>query len=251
MSEYLTLKYRPIADALLAKHRLSASSETRDMLAKAIMVERTLPAGFGLRKYSPLPALRSALTNARALLRFAGKPPSRHVSISTRCAKLAAALRDSELVGLTLMLAEPNFDSLDLLDALDLGIPNAHELRSLIKTLEALDPENLRWIVGRPLGLTTPIIRHGCVAWSRARRVEKYSWNDVNECLSGPLPNFLRDLIACCNGTHVLVQKAPQSAPKGHSLPDVIKRGDGLVMTDAALRHAIDRCEKANLLVLG
>lgn len=242
MSEYLMQWYRPIVDALLDRYGLSVDDGIRHMLASTIMHNRANPCPASVRKHSPMPALQKALTHVKALLQYADKPPSRASSLVLRARKLAEALRENALVGMELVLTKPSFNPLPLLDALDAGNAERIELLRLLATLEVATGK--AWKVGRPWAAFTVVIRAGCITWQRAGKRVQSRWSVDEETLSGELPDFLRDLIACCNGTHELVrslwtERLRLMARRGHADPRQAPKGDSLAVSDMAIRDAI------------
>jgi hypothetical protein len=246
VSEYFLRKYRPVADALLAAHGLTVPDATRDMLADAMTHNRELPRRESESRggHSALPALRAARTHASKLIEYADHPPARKASVPLHCAKLASAIRSNEsLVGINLVLADPPIDPNALLDALDSGSFDVDVLRELVRVADAVEAESGG--VGRPWAAHTTIIRSGCIAWERAGRVVTCSWNRKsganNGKLTGPLPAFLRDLIACCDGTHEFTKAKPRRVPAGYRAPGPIPKGNMLRerVPDYVLRDGI------------
>lgn len=245
MSEYFLRKYRPVADALLAAHGLTVPDATRDMLANTICHERELPASSN-RKRSPRADLDKVKAHAMKLMEYAARPPSRTSSVALRRSKLAQALRsDSPLLVIHLICARPAFDPARLLDGLDGGdAVDTAELRKLLRTLAALERQSGPR-AGRPWAAHTTIIRSGCIAWERAGWVVTCSWNRKsganNGKLTGPLPAFLRDLIACCDGTHEFTKAKPRRVPAGYRDPGPIPKGNMLRerVPDYVLRDGI------------
>jgi len=239
VSEYLLLLYRPIADAILREHKLVVDEEMRDAMAKTILLNRTLPVETATGSRSPMPTLGVAKTHTKALLKYASSASANPSSIEKRSSKLAAALRANELVGITLVLAKPSFDPSCLLRDLDAGKAKRGSLRRLLNTLEALPP----WQIGRLWANFTPIVRCGCLAWLRAGRTIQSSWNMEEGTISGALPDFLFDLIDCCNGKHDLVGGMERihryRAPLGHPRLGSPRKGDKLKVSNMALRDAI------------
>jgi hypothetical protein len=199
---------------------------TRDMIAKTIVVSRELPKSApkppGSR--SALPALRVARTHAAKLIEYLSRPPTRKSSVSLRCAKLAAAIRESDIAPLT--LAVEDIDPNALLDELESGRIDVDTLRGLIRVADAA--ESASGGMGRPWAAHTTIIRAGCIAWERAGQKISYGWHDDRDALTGALPDFLRDLLACCNGTHSLTKTPPRRLPIGYSATTPTPRGDVL-----------------------
>ena len=233
MSEYFLSKYLSIADALLGAHGLHVSYSIRYMVAECINCNRELPASKdwvpGSR--SALPALRTARTHAVWLIKYAAHPPTHNKSTPLHCAKLAAAVRGNQIVGMTLDME--GIDPSALLDSLDAGNITTDTLRRLVRTIDKIEEQHdlerkNGTGIGRPWAAHTVVIRTGCRAWQRAGHRIGYQWNDVTGTLTGPLPEFLRDLIECCAGTHVLTTVKPRSAPAGYRDRASPPRGNAL-----------------------
>lgn len=231
MSEYFIQKYGPVADALLVTHGLRLPDETRDMtrgmLADTIGKYRELPQPEpklrGSR--SATPALRIARTHAKKLIEYAYHPPTRKTSMQIRRTKLAAALRSNEVrVGLDLVLA--GIDPTALLVALDKGDVDTETLRRLVQVVN--DVEKEPGGIGRPWGQRNYVVRGGCIAWERAGCRIGYQWNDVDSTLTGKLSAFLRDLVACCAGTHPFVKEKPRRVPIGCTDSFPVPKGNAL-----------------------
>lgn len=251
MSEYLLAKYRPVADRLLAIHGMSVDASTHHMLATDIMHARELERDTEPRSHSPLPAANKALTHARKLIQYAESPPRRKGSVPNRCRKLRAALlEDSPLpccLGMHLANKKLLLDLGELLDSLEAGGVDRETLTMLANALNAITTGPSDWqSVGRPWGLAKPIIRGGCMAWTIAgNRRLTYRWDDGEGALTGSLPDFLRDLLACCAGTHALMQEMEQRRKPASTKAVVpIPRGDGLHLSDASLKLAIIACSQ-------
>lgn len=247
MSEYLLAKYRPVADGLLAAHGLSIGSDARDMLAGTIMQSRETSDEKDAAS-APTKSLQAAKVHARALLAYATtKPPTRPDSIRTRSAKLRAALLN-RLVAVVLALADDDGTSLnlaELADSLERGDPNAQSLSVLLGRLDRVQLGPTDWQrSGRPWGRAKLIVRAGCIAWKYAGQSGSYSWREAEEVIAGPLPRFLRDLIDCCRGKHVLVSCLEVSSTRTHRKPP----GRGLRISDKSLQLAIMDCKKAGLI---
>lgn len=249
MSEYLLRTYRPVADALLSTHGLSVPVGTRDMLANTIMVARRLPRNSKGESYSPAPTLKKALTHARALLQYVEKPPTRKDSIGKRCTRLRAALvgAGGDLLAVELALATKSDHFYPTLrDSLEVGRADAPTLSTLVEALERIQPQSGNWRLGRPREFAKRIVRAGCLAWKRAGRPEHCSWNGASDKLTGPLPDFLRALIACCNGTNEQVQ----ANDRGRQSEPSKTKGDGWRLSDKALYLALIDCKNSGLLSL-
>lgn len=243
MSQFFLAKYQPIADALLKEHGLSVPEDTRDMLTKTIANCRVVLRKEGTGPHSPLPAARKALTHANKLLEYARTPPRRKTSVATRCERLRTALLDSGILALELGMrnVRRTFDYGALLDSLETCQLNEAWMTELVVLLKEIkDPKGWQKI-GRPWGLAKRIIRGGCMVWRIAGHPRlTYRWDDVTGELRGPLPDFLRDLIACCNGTHELVRSmAREQHRPSHETP----RAHGLHLSDSSLKLAIIQCQ--------
>ncbi|MHA6203279.1 hypothetical protein ACXU4B_02505 [Dyella soli] len=254
MSEYLLARYRPIANALLAKHQLEVDESTRDTLAMSIMHNRVLSTDEAAPNQSPVPAAKKALGHARALLKYAAKPPRRKDSIPKRRAKLLAILLDSDLLAFVLGIQETTDMSTDgyrsLLDSLEIESIDTPILAKIAQKLEAITVAPNDWqSVGRPWGLTKKLVRCGCMAWWRAGNPQLgHGWDESNQALTGALPDFLRDLLTCCNGTSPLIAQSGLPAPKGYAFKPTLPRGNGLRLSDASLKMAIIECSRDDAL---
>lgn len=234
MSEYFIQKYGPVVDALLMTHGLRFPEETRDMtrdmLADTISKCRELSQSESepCESRSATPALRTARTHARKLIEYADDPPARKTSMQLRRTKLAAALRSNEVrVGLDLVYA--GMDLNVLLIALDKGDVQKETLQRLVQIVDEVEKEPGG--IGRPWGQRTYLVRSACIAWERANRPVEFRWNSWSGgegTLTGALPDFLRDLVACCAGTHSLVKEEPRRVPVGSCDPRPVPKGNAL-----------------------
>ena len=256
MSEYLLQEYRPIVNSLLTKHRLSVPDETCDMLAKTIMYLHRVPRSERREPYSPVAALTKATKHVRALLRYAEKPSTHKDSVPKRCASLHAALLSSGMLVFELGVAQVERDEFEyaaLLDSLEAGHPDVSSLAMLLDSLNSIQSNQGDWQkVGRPWGSAKRVVRDGCIAWWSAGRTDSFTWNDDREELLGPMPDFLRDLIACCNGTHELMVQYKRThrpeLPKGYEFKWPKSKGDSLRVTDKSLQMAIIDCKNEGLI---
>jgi len=233
MSQYFLAKYRPVADALLCSHSLSVPDATRDMLANTICHNRELAqAHTKLRgSRSALPTLRTAKTHAMKLIEYAQHPPTRASSIALHRTKLAKAIRTNDIAILDLGIV--GIDPDGLLASLDAGGVTLAMLRRLARVIDKIEAQHEKERregggIGRPWAPHTPIIRVGCIAWRHAGCRIGYQWNDGTATLAGVLPDFLRDLVACCAGTHVLMRVKPRAVPFGYRNPTSPPRGNVL-----------------------
>jgi hypothetical protein len=116
----------------------------------------------------------------------------------------------------------------------------ASELREWLDRIERILARNENWRQGQPRPLTRRVIKSGCIAWSAGGRGPEYHHiSKGRDKLTGPLPDFLRDLISCCNGTHEWERKPPSHVPEGYHWPERAKRGDRLSASETAIHQAI------------
>jgi len=184
------------AHELLARHRLSVPENTTEMIAKTIA--RRYPLQSRRRNTGPSPRerLKKALTHAKKLLEYTErKTLSRRTraAMSTRSTSLHRALDDVAVV-IELATATPQ-DVVQLLNRVTSGL-SKDELTRLIQALESTLPA--RGKSGRPPKDATRVLRGACIAWLRAGRVEKYTWDEGSGTLKGPLARFALDLFRCC-----------------------------------------------------
>jgi hypothetical protein len=123
----------------------------------------------------------------------------------------------------------------------------ASELRVWLARIERVlardEDSNEQWLGSWP-SPSRRVVEDGWLAWNAAgRRWSEYYMSPITGKLTGPLPDFLRDLIACCNGTHDWVAKPPRRVPQYFQWTEPAKMGDALRMADAALFKAIQRQE--------
>lgn len=181
MSQYLLSLYRPVADELLVRHKLSLPNNTRDMLATTIMHSRELAKEGKDGSHSPTPARKKVETHARALLGYSINPPVRKDSILKRCASLEKALLSSGLLALDIGISnhrnKVDFDFGGLLESLKVGNADPAAISILLDSLSRI-PWG-RWEkLGRPKEHAGHVVRSGCLAWKRAGRTERYSWRE-------------------------------------------------------------------------
>lgn len=232
-------RYLPAVDELVKRHRLEAPEWVRAMLARRVAHSREVPITEGIETRSPIPALRKAKTHSVALLGYAQRPPAREGSVTGRCAKLRDALLN-DLVAMEFACLDEGtaVEYGQLLDALESGHVDAPELGKWLTRIDGILERNDDWgRLGRPSGLARRVLWDGCIAWRAAGRgPEYYQVSEYGkERLTGPLPDFLRALIACCDGTHELVKRPPRRAPKGYLRP--ARLGDGLKPTETLMHQ--------------
>jgi hypothetical protein len=184
------------ARELLARHGLTVPDSTTEMIAKTI-AKRYKLGSRQKKELSPRERLRKAHTHAVKLLEYTerGTKDSRLcASISTRSASLFGALND---LGVVIRLATAtSLDVVGILGRLESGGLSKDELTRLIPALRSALPASGR--PGRPREDTAHVLRGACIAWLRAGRAQKYTWDEVSGRLKGPLAAFARDLLDCC-----------------------------------------------------
>lgn len=244
MSQYFLRLYLPVADALLNAHGLDVPESIRAVLATEISKNRELPAPEPVTpgSRSATPHLRKMRTHAKKLIEYSGRPPTRRSSVDGHWAKLNGALQGNELlVGLSLVMAGLNQEVLDAVSARE---ATEVMLQQLVDTIDKLESESAGGI-GRPRSSHSSIIWAGCTAWERAgRSIDDCHWKITDESLTGGLPDFLRDLVGCCDGSHQLVRAMNRiiRVPEGFSNPfPSPKKGDALRgrIRDLTLRDGI------------
>jgi hypothetical protein len=190
--------YVPCARGLLLRHKLTVPDRTVEMIAKTIADSRKLEsrAKPGL---SPRARIKKALTHAAKLLEYTQRGTAEDQrlrrSISRRSSSLAQALSNLGVV-VWLATATTPIDVVAVLERLKGGRPSKDELTRLIATLESVLPASGK--PGRPREDTTHVLRGACIAWLRAGRADKCTWDVDSETVKGPLAAFARDLLNCC-----------------------------------------------------
>jgi hypothetical protein len=188
--------------ALLTKHDLTLPEETAEItvetIAKEIVkcrVSEPRPTKQKDKKKSPRDRLLVARRHAKKLLKYTESPPSHAESIPKRSMSLHKALDDWGPV-ISLASATPRVHVPRLLDRLQARGLSKRELAGLVQALGSLLSKDGR-STGRPREETARVIRAGCIAWLRAGRSESY-WQSEEGPLTGPLPEFVRDLFSLC-----------------------------------------------------
>lgn len=248
MSGYLSNLYQPAIDALLTRFGLAVPDSTLRMLTSTLVTARCQAAPRPEGSRSPVPAAAKALAHARKVLEYVRHPPARKDSLPKRAASLHAAMLGSGILAfdLSLHLKIPVAEYSDFLDSLLRGDPSADVLSLVIEALEKVSGPDRNWqSVGRPISQTTTVVRAACIAWMRAERAVRFSWDESAERLDGALPDFIRDLLGCCNGTDTAVAKIERRRP---TLPGQRKVGQGMRMSDGAIRMALLACKKDGLI---
>lgn len=186
-------RYLPQVRELLDNHKLKVPLSTADMLAETVRKCHSPPKQ---RMRRTRERFRTALTHARALLRYAQKPPTRSESVKKRFDKLRDALNGFDAI---VWLSVPIPQIRSVLHRIQAGrTPNTDELTRLIqalsKTTSAAGARS-----GRPMEQLTAVVRAGCITWFRAGRKLSRTWDDVSEFVGGPLADFIRDLLTLCD----------------------------------------------------
>lgn len=213
MSEYLLQQYQPVAYALLDRHGLridppDKDAEAREFIAKKIMHARELPHQRDGTS-SPLASLRSASKHAAALEKQRQAQTARSTRLRARCIRLADALCN-DWISSSLGVAGIDH-TLD--DNLRRGELEAIDFSALIRLLTDLEGRWLKALQakqssalcatdslrGRKRGINGDTIAAGLFIWKMAGRLgsEYFCRDGSDKLLSGPLPCFLRDLLAC------------------------------------------------------
>lgn len=215
MSEYLCSRYRPIAEELVKSHALDVPAATVDMLATTITNCRTLepqPKKEKGKEPTPRERLEKARTHTRMLLKYTKRRPSHAESIKGWSEKLLAALDDFTPI-VWLAIESPPIDVPWLIDWLKSGVRSKDELTKHKDELTRL-ASGLNSILsrkskstGRPTETLARIVSGGCVAWLNSGRTDTPYEKHWSGELSGPLPPFIRELLACCDGTDERVRR--------------------------------------------
>jgi hypothetical protein len=202
----------------LRRHTLEVPEGVVELLAKTIMRAHRHGPRSSESPSSITESLRKAQGRVRKLLVFAQKPPSRPASISASVAALREILIDGR-IALTLVLTEPTFDPHRAVEDLEKEAVRPRVLLDLANVLELAISRSSLTKSGRPWLPVTHIIRAGYIAWAQSSKQRAgYGWNGVE--LTGPLPNFLRDLLKCC--AQGKSTSLGQEVVKDQSLKDLI-----------------------------
>jgi hypothetical protein len=255
---YTSGRYDRAVKALLAKHDLPASESAFELLASTITNSRLRVFGDEITSHAPTKALKSAITHATKVAQYLRTPPTRKERLATRCQSLFEALATSHLP-LEISALDPTSSADDfgeLLDSLRDATPTREAIDWLLLTLHQLEAKGSNWqSVGRPQKRLTSIVRAGYIVWARGGRKPTFTWNEPEDALEGPFPNFLRDLVSCCNGRDAHVARVDTSRRPlgpGERPHDWGKQvGDAILPTDKALQCALLVCKKDRLLRLG
>jgi hypothetical protein len=148
---------------------------------------------------------------------------------------LVKAIRGNDLVGFDLAIAQ--IDVPGILADLDAQRIEIDSLKQLVMHADAALRKGTG--IGRPWSPHTVIVRTGCNAWKCAGKRVGYRWDDTAENLTGAMPAFLRDLLACCAGTSALVAPRKIRTPLGQTDPRPSPRGNRLHVSDAAVHNLI------------
>lgn len=248
MFGYLSNLYQPAIEALLARFGLAVPDSTLNMLTTTLVTARfpATPRLEGSR--SPVPAAKSALAHARKVLAYLQDPPARKDSLPKRVASLRAAMRGSDILTLELSqhLRISAAEYACFLESLSRGDPSEDALSGVIEALEKISDPDSNWQSGgRPVSQSTTIIQAACIAWDRAGRTEKYTWNEVSGSLDGALPDFIRGLLCLCNGKDEAIDKIERRRP---SLLSKSRAGDGIALNDKAIQAVLLTCKKSGLI---
>jgi hypothetical protein len=188
-----------LARELLEKHKLTVPEGTTEMIAKTIAKHYNSELRSKNKGPSPRERINKAITHAAKLLQYAKRgigDRRLQASISVRSASLRQALSD---IGVVIWLASSmTIDVAYVLDRLTSGL-SKEELTRLIRALRSALTRTGK--SGRPPGETAYVLRAACIAWLRAGRSEKYTWDASSDILKGPLSAFVRELLVYCDLT--------------------------------------------------
>jgi hypothetical protein len=192
--------YTAQARELFDRHRLIVPDKTTEMIAKTIARSYRL-ASIKNKGPSPRTRIRKALAHAEKLLEYTERDTkSRRLaaSVSNRSASLTRILNDFG-VAVWLATATPPIDVVAVLEQLEGdGLPKG-ELTRLIPALKSALPAKGK--PGRPREDMAHVLRGACIAWRRAGRPEKCTWDPLSGehgTVKGPLAAFARDLLDRC-----------------------------------------------------
>lgn len=182
-------------DALLRAHELQVPSDTLESLYKTRRRYLQPDVTGKDTKRSWRSELRSLLSNAERLRKYLTSSNPRRERLQARMDETHRLLNHSWM-SLNFALTVPRLHVPTLLDRLESGRITADEVSSLIEAIRSdLEREQGRWL-GRPRTDFADVVAIGCRAWVRSGRPVNWSYTDGK--VSGSLPIFLRELIACC-----------------------------------------------------
>lgn len=184
------------ARELLDRHNLIVSDVTVEMVAKTIA--KRYKVGSGRSKGpSPRERISKALAHAGKLVEYADRRKKDRrlaASISTRSVALLRALADIRVV--IRLAITTSLDVVEVLERLKRSELSKDDLTHLIAALKSVLPTTGK--SGRPREEIAHVIRGACIAWLRAGRDEKYTWDEASGILKDPLAAFARDFLKCC-----------------------------------------------------
>ncbi|MGB7601104.1 MAG: hypothetical protein WBM24_12415, partial [Candidatus Sulfotelmatobacter sp.] len=198
-AEGIVGRYRPAATALLEKHGLTVPPATLDMLARTIMRCRELGPRQKRAKgqqLSPRDRLRRASTHAAKLLKYSERGSSRHDSIPKRAKALRTLLNLEATVWLA--TASVRVNAPELLERLQANALDRPALESLVMAIDSILARDDDAVTGRPPNRLASVLNACCIVWLRARRPERFTWNEPQDRLDGPLADFVRDVLCVC-----------------------------------------------------
>jgi hypothetical protein len=150
---------------------------------------------------SPRTRIRKALAHAEKLLEYTERDTKNRRlagSVSNRSAALTRMLNDFG-VAVWLATVMPPIDVVAVLEKLESGGLPKGNLTRLIRALKSALPAKGK--PGRPREGMAHVLSGACIAWRRAGRPEKCTWDPLSGdqgMVKGPLAAFARDLLACC-----------------------------------------------------
>lgn len=145
---------------------------------------------------APAPALRSrersqAIHCAEAILRHMERPPRRKGATDDRRRELIALI--DSLHAVVKVAASSGTNLTPTLQRLKDDAYNRADVCDLITALRAVEPGTG---AAKANAAYLPLLRGGVIAWKACGKSERYTHNAYTDETTGPLPAFLRDLIA-------------------------------------------------------
>lgn len=176
--------------ALLKRHELQ---DTPQEIVTALAGSIRRAAG---GRPAPAPALRSrersqAIHCAEALLRHMERPPRRKGATDDRRLELIALI--DSLHAVVKVAASSGTNLTPALQRLKEDAYSRADICDLIAALRAVEPSTG---AARANAAYLPLLRGGVMAWEACGKPQRYTHNAYMDETTGPLPAFLRDLIA-------------------------------------------------------
>ncbi len=136
---------------------------------------------------------QQAIACTRTLMRHLDRAPRRASTTDDKRRKLVALL--DTLHAVVKLATSSGFNVVPVLERLRAGAYTADDLHALLTALEAMAPGTG---AAPPRAPYARLVRGGVMAWEASGRAAGYTFNQYTDppTLEGPLPAFLRDLIA-------------------------------------------------------